>query len=64
LISPNLTPRYSTPLQYASDAYIYRTFNCFLSFLGLVELNKAFEWDSVVTATDLFGQLIDCPPYR
>ena len=62
----SVTPSYGTAEQYAGNCYSIRTFERFLSYFGLVEIEergKLYERSKLITKTGLFDQLIKIRPH-
>jgi hypothetical protein len=68
---PQLTvavkPNYGTSEQYLTDCYSVRTFNRFLDYFGLVNIDrqgKGLDSVTYITKTDLYDRLIKCTPHK
>ena len=62
----SITPIYGTIEDYASNCYSIRTFERFLCYFGLVEIekqNKIFDRKIFITKTKLFDKLIKVHPH-
>ncbi|RIH62730.1 hypothetical protein D1164_23400 [Mariniphaga sediminis] len=62
-----ITPTYGTAEQYASNCYSIRTFERFLSYFGLVEIEKhgkMLERRNIIRTTELFDKLIKVRPHN
>jgi len=55
---------YQTPEKYGASCYALRTFDRFLDYFGLIQLEKSRHWDTSfqLLKTPLFDQLISCAP--
>lgn len=62
-----IEPKYGTLESYSTRCYSLRTFERFLYYFGLVEINKEkkdFDYIKFITKTDLFDRLIKCMPHN
>lgn len=57
---------YEAKEKVTANAYSLRTFDRFLDFFGLIEIEKQKKWGSVkyISKTQLFDKLIKCMPHR
>ena len=63
----SITPDYGTVEQYASNCYSFRTFERFLIYFGLIEIEKQgkmFDRKNFVIKTKLFDKLIKVRPHN
>ncbi|RXQ95971.1 hypothetical protein EO244_06625 [Ancylomarina salipaludis] len=63
----SITPTYGTVEEYASHCYSVRTFERFLSYFGLVEIEKqgkTLDRKKYITKTELFDELIKVRPHN
>ncbi len=63
----SITPFYETVEKYAGNCYSIRTFERFLSFFGLIEIEKVgngFDKKNYITKTELFDKLIKVQPHK
>lgn len=67
MLLDNITyPSYSTKERYAGHCYSLRTFDRFLSYFGLIQIQKekGMNADSFLIETDLFDKFIDILPHN
>jgi len=63
----SITPTYGTVEQYAGNCYSIRTFERFMKYFGLVEIEKQgqrLERKNFITKTELFDKLIKVRPHN
>ena len=63
----SITPAYGTVEEYTSNCYSLRTFERFLCYFGLVEIEKQgkmFDIKTFITKTELFDKLIKVRPHN
>jgi hypothetical protein len=67
MLLDNITyPSFSTKERYAGHCYSLRTFDRFLSYFGLIQIQKekGMDADMFVIKTDVFDKLIDILPHN
>lgn len=67
MLLESIEPTYGTLETYSTDCYSLRTFEMFLNYLGLIEIEKIGKtWDTVtyISKTELFDRLIKINPHR
>ena len=60
-------PEYNTPEKYASNCYSIRTFDRFLDYFGLINIEEQmirYDDKKHITKTELFDSLINCTPHK
>lgn len=63
----SIEPVYGTLESYSTDCYSIRTFDRFLDYFGLINIEnegKGFNLKKYITKTDLFDKLIKCTPHK
>jgi len=63
----SVEPNYGTLERYTARCYSIRTFDRFLDYFGLVNIEEQGKWlDSItyITKTDLYDELIQCTPHN
>lgn len=63
----SIEPTYGTLETYAVNCYSIRTFDRFLDYFGLIEIDeegKGLDSKKFITKTDLFDKLIKCTPHN
>lgn len=63
----SVEPDYDTLERYSTNCYSIRTFDRFLDYFGLVNIDKqgiGFDSKTYITKTDLFDRLIKCTPHN
>ena len=66
LLAP-IVPTYGTVESYSTNCYSIRTFDRFLDYFGLIEINgegKGLDSIKYITKTNLFDRLIKCRPHN
>ena len=65
LINDSLTPNFGTVESYASNCYSLRTFDRFLDYFGLINIEQDKQWDAdkFISKTELYDKLIKCSPH-
>lgn len=67
LLLDSLKPTYGTLEKYSTNCYSLRTFEIFLVYFGVIEIEKIGKaWDTVtnISKTELFDKLIGVSPHR
>jgi hypothetical protein len=63
----SVEPVYGTLERYSTNCYSVRTFDRFLDYFGLVNMDeqgKGLDSKTYITKTDLFDRLIECKPHK
>ncbi|MBC8346188.1 MAG: hypothetical protein ISR82_06375 [Candidatus Marinimicrobia bacterium] len=65
LINYSIKSSYETPESHAFDSYSIRSFDRFLDYFGLINIEQEKKWDAdkYISKTDLFDSLISCTPH-
>ncbi len=66
LIDGSFRPSFGTPESYAAHCYSLRTFDRFMDFFGLINIERERRWDAdqYISKTELFDKLIKCIPHN
>jgi len=67
LLLDTVAPNYGTLERYSTDCYSLRTFERFLDYFGLVNIDrqgKGLDSKTYITKTDLYDRLINCTPHN